>query len=395
SAYSSDNGHGHGHARDRSNSSAAIALALGLSQTPPSNYAKLGGPGTSFGRSGSSRSQSRSRKGSDEREREVYPNASVTANVNGHSRGMSTERTRNMNMTVDTRTATSTVASSSSIRRPGDYNADQDEDNSILTGLSGGSKAQRSNTVQGPSPSEIRDSKPIKLPMRSLTSPQLDRDKALALDGGASASGVRGVLKKTAAGGGARTRRPKTCLRCQKVIEDGRWVSVDNGGVLCEKCWKGMYLPKCRRCNLPIERQAVSSSDGQLKGKYHKECFNCHICHKPFPDRSFYVYDGKPLCAYHYHEANDSLCAAARCGQPIEGPCAVSHTGDRYHPEHMTCEYLGGVSECRESLVKEYWEVDGRMLCERHAAVMTMRGGGARGSWGVRRRRMRGGVEGR
>jgi hypothetical protein len=30
---------------------------------------------------------------------------------------------------------------------------------------------------------------------------------------------------------------------------------------------------------LPIEKQAVSSADGQLKGKYHKECFNCHVCH--------------------------------------------------------------------------------------------------------------------
>ena len=82
---------------------------------------------------------------------------------------------------------------------------------------------------------------------------------------------------------------------------------------------------------------------------------------KPFPDKSFYVYDGKPFCAYHYHEANNSLCAAARCGQPIEGPCAVSHAGDRYHPEHFLCEYRG----CTERLV-EYYELDGRMLCERH-----------------------------
>jgi hypothetical protein len=37
--------------------------------------------------------------------------------------------------------------------------------------------------------------------------------------------------------------------------------------------------PQCRRCNLPIEKQAVSSSDGQLKGKYHRDCFNCHTCH--------------------------------------------------------------------------------------------------------------------
>lgn len=65
---------------------------------------------------------------------------------------------------------------------------------------------------------------------------------------------------------------------------------------------------------------------------------------------------------YHYHEANDSLCAAATCGQPIEGPCALSHAGDRYHPEHLLCEY----ARCTERLA-EYWEVDGRMLCDRHA----------------------------
>jgi hypothetical protein len=126
-----------------------------------------------------------------------------------------------------------------------------------------------------------------------------------------------------------------------------------------------MYLPKCRRCNLPIEKQAVSSSDGQLKGKYHRECFNCFTCQKPFPDKTFYVHEGKPLCAYHYHEANDSLCAAARCGQPIEGPCAVSHAGDRYHPEHMLCEFPGS-GGCKERL-DEYWEVDGRMLCDKHS----------------------------
>lgn len=104
------------------------------------------------------------------------------------------------------------------------------------------------------------------------------------------------------------------------------------------------------------------------------EYLNCHSLRRypqqPFPDKSFYIYDGKPLCAYHYHEANDSLCAAARCGQPIEGPCAVSHTGDKYHPEHMTCEYPVG-DPCSERL-KEYWEVDGRMLCEKHAAIAGM-----------------------
>ncbi|KAI0672949.1 hypothetical protein C8Q78DRAFT_970047 [Trametes maxima] len=202
-----------------------------------------------------------------------------------------------------------------------------------------------------------------KLPMRSHTSPTLpSSSSSRASSSSASASAAAGGAGK----GDARktpSKRPRTriCLRCEKVIDDGRWIQVEGGNVLCDKCWKNMYLPKCRRCNKTIEKQAVSSSDGQLKGKYHKECFSCFTCKKPFPDKTFYVFDGKPFCAYHYHEENNSLCAAARCGQPIEGPCAVSHAGDRYHPEHLLCEYRG----CTERLV-EYYELDGRMLCERH-----------------------------
>lgn len=100
---------------------------------------------------------------------------------------------------------------------------------------------------------------------------------------------------------------------------------------------------------------------------------------KPFPDKEFYVYDGKPYCRYHYHEANDSLCADPACGQPIEGSCAVAHTGERYHPEHLLCQYEypsrggngGSRTGCRERLA-EYWEVDGLMLCEKHAMTPPM-----------------------
>ncbi|KDR73623.1 hypothetical protein GALMADRAFT_212467 [Galerina marginata CBS 339.88] len=386
SAYSSDadlkDRSGVNRERERADSNAsasAIAQALGLSRSPPGSYARLGGPGVGLGRSASGRREVReggggsvggsSRSGRDredkgkgkEREGErVMDKDKDKDKGKGKERAFGSSSSNGALRTIDTLSANKLYKD--------DYNntnANKEADD-IDTARVG-----RSNTVQGlNSPHASVSSKPIKLPTRSLTSPQLERDKALALDGGSGAgAGGRGAKAKAA-------KRPKTCLRCQKVIEDGRWVSVDGGGVLCERCWKGMYLPKCRRCNLPIERQAVSSSDGQLKGKYHKECFNCHICHKPFPDKSFYVYDGKPLCAYHYHEANDSLCAAARCGQPIEGPCAVSHTGDRYHPEHMTCEHEGAGCKTR---LDEYWEVDGRMLCERHA-VMVGAGRGGSGS---------------
>jgi hypothetical protein len=110
----------------------------------------------------------------------------------------------------------------------------------------------------------------------------------------------------------------KYCVRCEQSIPDGRWIQTDGPGVLCEQCWKAMYLPKCRRCNLTIEGAAISSADGQLKGKYHRECFSCFTCSKPFPDKSFYVFDGQPYCAYHYHEV--SLIAMQTCAE------AVSHS---------------------------------------------------------------------
>ena len=47
----------------------------------------------------------------------------------------------------------------------------------------------------------------------------------------------------------------------------------------------------------------------------------------------------------------------------------MTHSGKRYHPEHLLCEFEDG---CKERL-EEYWEVDGQMLCERHASLIGSR----------------------
>ncbi|TFK30154.1 hypothetical protein FA15DRAFT_699705 [Coprinopsis marcescibilis] len=324
-------------------SSALIASALGLSQTPPSAYAKMGGPGL---HNRDARPLGRSTSNSSLGSKSAYSRGTSMAPGNGPNGLDVLERSllkNNDQRAGDLVKSKSTTAlgkqrGSGSVRGT-EYTASE-ADPAFLGYYA--KPTQRSKTVQGVS---SPDNKPIKLPARARTTTATDIV-------GADVSRPK-------------KRKEKVCVKCSKHIDDGRWIQVDTGSILCERCWKNMYLPKCRRCSLPIERQAVSSSDGQLKGKYHKECFNCNTCKKPFPDKTFYVFDGKPFCAYHYHESNDSLCAAAICGQPIEGPCAVSHAGDRYHPHCMTCEYPG-YPECRERL-KEYWEVDGSMLCEHHA----------------------------
>ncbi|KAJ7109514.1 hypothetical protein C8R44DRAFT_713656 [Mycena epipterygia] len=339
SLYSDEGSDSGGPANLKRSNSAVIAQAFGLSQTPPSAYGRLGGPGmTPSSRSGHSRGSSSGSAQSAYSSRSAVAIGDTTATPSGGKGSLE----RQMDSMVDDAGRLG-LSKSQSTSKERSFSPESSRKLTLEMDDSAAAKSRRSNTVQG-SP----ETRAPRLPTRSRTSPTTER------------SVIRNDPKRERV-----ARKPKICVRCEKKIDDGKWVQVDGGGVLCEKCWKNMYLPKCRRCNLPIEKQAVSSSDGQLKGKYHRECFNCHTCHKPFPDKTFYVLDSKPLCAYHYHEANDSLCAAARCGQPIEGPCAVSHAGDRYHPEHMLCEFPGS-GGCKERL-DEYWEIDGRMLCERHS----------------------------
>jgi hypothetical protein len=48
--------------------------------------------------------------------------------------------------------------------------------------------------------------------------------------------------------------RPRVCTKCNKRIEDGRWIKAEGAGVLCEKCWKTMYLPKVSAIKIVLDR---------------------------------------------------------------------------------------------------------------------------------------------
>ncbi len=92
-------------------------------------------------------------------------------------------------------------------------------------------------STSGPSMSQLsdghnRDSKPPKLPVRSHTSPTL----------GAGRPDSRHIGKR-------KGPKVRVCVKCEKQIEDGRWIQMEGGSVLCDKCWKNMYLPKVGNCS--------------------------------------------------------------------------------------------------------------------------------------------------
>ena len=124
----------------------------------------------------------------------------------------------------------------------------------------------------------------------------------------------------------------------------------------------------CRGCLQPItaSQKSISSKDGRLTGRYHKECFACHTCHGPFETADVYIHDDHPFCAEHYHALNGSLCTG--CGRGIEGQYLEASNmkdteAEKYHPECLTC------SSCSVSLQNDYYEWKGKAYCERDAKL--------------------------
>ncbi len=115
----------------------------------------------------------------------------------------------------------------------------------------------------------------------------------------------------------------------------------------------------CRGCGALIRGKSVSSADGRLTGRYHKPCFVCQTCQQPFQTADFYVINNQPYCARHYHELNDSLCTS--CDRGIEGQYLETELRQKFHPHCFSCQ------DCHIILRDDYYEFNGRTLCEQHA----------------------------
>ncbi|KAF4554884.1 LIM domain-containing protein 1 [Elsinoe fawcettii] len=130
----------------------------------------------------------------------------------------------------------------------------------------------------------------------------------------------------------------------------------------------------CRGCTSPIIGKSIKCADGRLSGRYHKACFVCSTCSAPFSGAEFYVHKDKPYCEHHYHSLNGSLCTS--CDRGIEGQYLETEKREKFHPRCLCC------STCREGLGEEYFDVGGRVYCERHAVAEVRRLGGGGGTGG-------------
>ncbi|KAF8945019.1 hypothetical protein BGZ47_003365 [Haplosporangium gracile] len=85
------------------------------------------------------------------------------------------------------------------------------------------------------------------------------------------------------------------CRECGDPFEEDGYM-VHDGYPYCEKDYLRLFAPKCSGCRDPIQGDFISA----LKGKWHRDCFGCTVCHIGFDSSSYYVENGKPYCKTHY-----------------------------------------------------------------------------------------------
>ncbi|KAG9234332.1 hypothetical protein BJ875DRAFT_17987 [Amylocarpus encephaloides] len=115
----------------------------------------------------------------------------------------------------------------------------------------------------------------------------------------------------------------------------------------------------CKGCGDAIKGKSISSADGRLTGRYHKHCFVCKTCSEPFQTATFYVINDAPYCERHYHKLNGSTCTT--CDKGIEGQYLESERKQKFHPGCLAC------ADCKRLLKRDYFEMNGRVFCERDA----------------------------
>ncbi|KAG7890889.1 hypothetical protein KL936_002173 [Ogataea polymorpha] len=127
----------------------------------------------------------------------------------------------------------------------------------------------------------------------------------------------------------------------------------------------------CRKCGLPIAagQKSIWSKDQQLSGQWHRKCFSCTTCSKPFSKgESCYVHQDFPYCELHFHEKNGSLCTF--CGQGIEGECLSNEHSELFHVHCLSC------SECGVTIRTDYFAFQDKILCENDGAKLLGESGG-------------------
>jgi predicted amidophosphoribosyltransferase len=94
-----------------------------------------------------------------------------------------------------------------------------------------------------------------------------------------------------------------SCAECNKPLSND--AKEFDGKLYCPEDFAKLKIHHCANCRKPIHEQSVEV--GSLH--YHKVCFVCTKCQKPFVTiTAFWEFQSRPYCEEHYYAMKGSVC---------------------------------------------------------------------------------------
>lgn len=184
------------------------------------------------------------------------------------------------------------------------------------------------------------------------------------------------------------------CSICKTSLAGQQYFEMENE-LFCEDDYHKKFSPTCGGCQQIIKDEYVEV----LGLNYHKSCFVCHDCKKPFGgklfvqffhsispltslDLQFYKYNGEPHCndCYKKKASQCHTCGkpildktysalnktyhldcfvCAVCSKPFEGGSFVPHEDKPYHQACFKSKFGKKCGVCQKDIVGEYYDIDG------------------------------------
>ena len=147
-----------------------------------------------------------------------------------------------------------------------------------------------------------------------------------------------------------------TCTACKITLSSSNCKEFESR-LYCIKDYERLLNlnANCFACKQQITGRSVNAM-----GKYfHPDHFVCSKCEKPFSAESFFEYEGKPLCEYHFNEAKGDLCGL--CYEPASGGLGtVTALGRKWCQDHFQC--VGCQINIMEAKIR-FSEWDSKPIC--------------------------------
>uniref|UniRef100_A0A1I8IS40 Adaptor protein enigma n=1 Tax=Macrostomum lignano TaxID=282301 RepID=A0A1I8IS40_9PLAT len=196
----------------------------------------------------------------------------------------------------------------------------------------------------------------------ALSCINIDGDGAREAGKTSHSAGVLATPRRSTAVDAGRLTRSETHPLRQRLCRVCRAVSLGSLTAL-----------RCRHCGKPVDTDSMAGAVSHAGDVWHRRCFVCAQCFRPFKNGLFYEFDGRMFCEHDFHVLFKPCCA--KCGDYIVGP-VVRALQASWHPTCFACHRCGrvladafvkslGRALCRECNLEERMQSTVRYLCKR------------------------------